>query len=329
MYKIIGGDQKVYGPVTADELWRWIAESRLNGQSLVQVEGAADWRALSTFPEFAEALRTQTGAPPLAAAATPQISDEAWTAQILARQPQLQIGRCLALSGRLLLSNFGLFFGATCVAWLIGLACRFIPLIGYFVEWAMGGVLYGGLYLVILKRIRGQPASISDLFAGFSSRFGQLLLVGFLTSLLMYLGLACCLVLPGLYLLVAWTFSVPLVADRGLEFWSAMELSRKVATRVWFELFALIVLLFLPFIAVSSFALVRISMTVTSAIWDLFSSGLPDPEHLWRMSVHLTRVVFPLWMLPRIALLLNLPFAMGALMYAYEDLFGTRTAPTA
>jgi hypothetical protein len=28
-------------------------------------------------------------------------------------------------------------------------------------------------------------------------------------------------------------------------------------------------------------------------------------------------------------LLLNLPFALGALMYAYESLFGTRTPPTA
>jgi hypothetical protein len=28
-------------------------------------------------------------------------------------------------------------------------------------------------------------------------------------------------------------------------------------------------------------------------------------------------------------LLLNLPFAVGALMYAYEDLFGARTAPSA
>jgi len=31
----------------------------------------------------------------------------------------------------------------------------------------------------------------------------------------------------------------------------------------------------------------------------------------------------------KVVLLLNLPFALGALMYAYESLFGTRTAPTA
>ncbi len=117
MYKIIGGDQKVYGPVTGDDLRRWIAESRLNGQSLIQAEGATEWRPLSAFPEFAEALRAQTGQPPLAGAAAPAVSAEVWTAQVLARQPQVQIGRCLSLSWRLVMSNFGLFFGATFLAW--------------------------------------------------------------------------------------------------------------------------------------------------------------------------------------------------------------------
>ena len=71
------------------------------------------------------------------------------------------------------------------------------------------------------------------MFAGFSFGFVQLMLAGFLTGLLTMIGLACCLVLPGLYLFVAWVFSVPLVADKRLEFWSAMELSRKTVTRVW------------------------------------------------------------------------------------------------
>ena len=42
------------------------------------------------------------------------------------------------------------------------------------------------------------------------------------------------------------TFSVPLVADKQMEFWSGMELSRKVVTRVWFQIFALVLVAFLP-----------------------------------------------------------------------------------
>ena len=53
MYKIIGADQKQYGPVSADEMRQWIKEGRVNAQTLVQMEGQTDWRPLSSFPEFA------------------------------------------------------------------------------------------------------------------------------------------------------------------------------------------------------------------------------------------------------------------------------------
>ena|SRR5438093_207040 len=66
MYKIIGADQKEYGPVTVDELRKWITEGRANGQTLACIEGGA-WKPLSTFPEAAEALRaaSASGTPPL------------------------------------------------------------------------------------------------------------------------------------------------------------------------------------------------------------------------------------------------------------------------
>lgn len=67
-YKVIGGDLKQYGPVSAEDLRKWIADGRLNAQSLVQLHGDIEWKQLSSFPEFAEALagRPATlGAPPL------------------------------------------------------------------------------------------------------------------------------------------------------------------------------------------------------------------------------------------------------------------------
>ena len=70
MYRIIGGDQKEYGPVTAEQLRQWITEGRLSGQSLVQAEGDGEWKPLSTFPEFADALRPQAGQASLAGQAS-------------------------------------------------------------------------------------------------------------------------------------------------------------------------------------------------------------------------------------------------------------------
>lgn len=55
MYKIIGADQKEYGPVTGDQIRQWIADGRVNGQTPAQAEGAPEWKPLSGFPEFADA----------------------------------------------------------------------------------------------------------------------------------------------------------------------------------------------------------------------------------------------------------------------------------
>ena len=87
MYKIIGGDGKAYGPVEAEQLRRWIAEGRLNASSLAQREGATEWLALGSFPEFVDALQTRErpyqAVPP--GAPVPPGVREAWKAEVLAR----------------------------------------------------------------------------------------------------------------------------------------------------------------------------------------------------------------------------------------------------
>lgn len=55
MYKIIGTDGKQYGPVNADMIRRWQAENRVNAQTLIQAEGAVEWKPLNAFPEFSGA----------------------------------------------------------------------------------------------------------------------------------------------------------------------------------------------------------------------------------------------------------------------------------
>lgn len=69
MYKIVGGNQKEYGPVTADEVVQWIAEKRANRQTQALLIGSESWRPLGEFPEFADALERCCG--PLAAALPP------------------------------------------------------------------------------------------------------------------------------------------------------------------------------------------------------------------------------------------------------------------
>ncbi|MDB6122596.1 MAG: hypothetical protein JWQ71_1589 [Pedosphaera sp.] len=71
MYRIIGADQKEYGPVNADQIRQWIATSRANASTKVQPEGSTEWKPLSEFPEFADALSTSNPLPSFSASAQP------------------------------------------------------------------------------------------------------------------------------------------------------------------------------------------------------------------------------------------------------------------
>lgn len=65
-YTIIGGDGKQYGPIAEGDLRKWIAEGRLNGQSLAKGEGDAEFRPLSAFPELADAFAAPPPPPGIA-----------------------------------------------------------------------------------------------------------------------------------------------------------------------------------------------------------------------------------------------------------------------
>jgi hypothetical protein len=327
MYKIIGGDRKEYGPVSADEVQHWISEGRLNGQSMAWVEGSTEWRPLASFPEFTEALGAQVGsAVPPPGTPMPPVSAEMWTAQMLAREPRVKPLECIALSWNLLKRNFGLLFTASFLVWLVSTVSGFVPF-GGFLYTALKGVFYGGLYLVFLNTIRGKPTGVADVFSGFNIAFVHLVLAALLSWLLSFLFL-CCLIVPGVYLFVAWTFAVPLVADRRLEFWSAMELSRKVVSRVWFEIFGLLLLAFLPAILTFMFVEIKVSATMYSAFRDIFEAGRPDFNRIMALMYQIAKTNIGLFLFLKLIVLLNFPFAVGALMYAYENLFGTRTERT-
>jgi hypothetical protein len=74
MYKILGGDGKEYGPVSADTLRGWVNEGRANAQTQVQADGATGWTALGMVPEFADLFSAPVapvGAPPLSGSVPP------------------------------------------------------------------------------------------------------------------------------------------------------------------------------------------------------------------------------------------------------------------
>ncbi len=69
MYKIIGADQKEYGPISAEQLRQWIAEGRANARTVVSCDGGPS-QPLDSFPEFAGLTPLDAPAPPAAGAAS-------------------------------------------------------------------------------------------------------------------------------------------------------------------------------------------------------------------------------------------------------------------
>ncbi len=63
MYRIIGSDQKEYGPIPATQIRQWITEARLNRLTRVKVEGETEWKTLGALPEFDDAFGILPTAP--------------------------------------------------------------------------------------------------------------------------------------------------------------------------------------------------------------------------------------------------------------------------
>lgn len=320
-YTIIGGDQKEYGPVTADDVRLWIADGRLNEHSLAKAEGDAEFRPLGKIPEFAGAFSTSAGTGSPAAFSS--------SADWLERDYDLDIGGCISRGWELVKSNMNVLFVGTLVYILIegavgGLAQ--IPLIGALFSIAnfiITGPLIGGVFYLFIRAIRREPAEVGDVFSGFRRAFGQLFLGVFIQGLLVGLFLIPFIVvlavkmfplmgqlrqlhsgtppdaetiqaiksvlfttlpvaflcaIPATYFSVCWKFTLPLIVDKQMNFWTAMKTSRKMVTKHWWLIFGLIILI----------SLVNLAGFCACCVGMLFT----------------------------------IPIGIAALMFAYETIFG-------
>ncbi|MGH8025002.1 MAG: GYF domain-containing protein [Limisphaerales bacterium] len=199
MYKIVGGDGQEYGPVTDEDLRKWIAEGRLNADSLSKTESDANYRPLSTFAEFAEALRTAAAAFGVPLPPAPAVD---WSS----RDYELDIGGCISRGWVLFKDNAGLLFGSSilCLLLIVFVSALLGAVFGAVLLAAVSreaqqtvsfqlsrdfvsriitslffGPLFAGLYYIFIQTMRGRLAAVAGLFEGFHRMFLHLFL-GFL-----------------------------------------------------------------------------------------------------------------------------------------------------
>jgi uncharacterized membrane protein len=135
----------------------------------------------------------------------------------------------------------GGFIGFSLVYVVILLILYIIPLLGWLLFFAVSPALIMGNFVVSARLLQGQTPGFRDFFTGFHF-FLPLLLLSLVTSTLITIGLAL-LLIPGIYLAVAYLFAACLVIDRRLDFWPAMELSRRTVNPLWFGIFTFMLLL--------------------------------------------------------------------------------------
>lgn len=146
--------------------------------------------------------------------------------------------------------------------------------------------LGAGFYFVSFQIARSRPKNFSDFFNGFK-KFLPLFLTSLVSGIFIFLGLIA-LIIPGIYLAVAYMFAQLFVIDKNMNFWSAMETSRQLISKRWFSFlilsFALGLLVLAGFLLLGVGALVTIPLStcvLAAAYEDIVGLNSVAEESSW------------------------------------------------
>lgn len=114
--------------------------------------------------------------------------------------------------------------------------------------------LMAGIFMMCLTHLKGEQVTFGLLF-GYTHKFLPLLGAAILMNIMVTLGFVL-LIIPGIYLMIAYLLAIPLVIDKDLGPWEALEVSRKAITKNWFTFFGLyIVMTLILFLSLIPFGL--------------------------------------------------------------------------
>lgn len=260
------------GPVDDAGLYALAAAGKLTNETLVWREGMPDWRP------FGEVRHGLTVMPPEPGAAPGGVVTEH---EVLEREYRIDVGGALDRGWKTFTDNAGVTLGTIIlvgIVFMVGAIFsaalrRHIPFSNVPIAIFFSGPLWAGYSWFSLKLVRGEPAGVSDGFAGFTGKYPQLALffivqfiinfvclvplfvlavvTGVLAAVMghhsvqdMALGLLFGLGFGGLltfcaliYINTLWNYTVLLVMDKNYGFWAAMQLSRRMVSRRWWMTF--------------------------------------------------------------------------------------------
>jgi len=160
---------------------------------------------------------------------------------IVSQTGEINISRWITNGWDLVMNDFGNFLLLSFI-YIVLLTVAFST---WIIGLILAGPLTAGFFYIILNRIRGKEFYIGDIAKGFEV-FVAAVLADILISVFISIGFAF-LIIPGIIISAIYMFAFPLIIEKRMDFWQAMETSRKMVTRNLFELsiFMLVLYIFL------------------------------------------------------------------------------------
>ena len=101
--------------------------------------------------------------------------------------------------------------------------------------------MFIGIHIMGMRHAENKSVSAGSIF-GYFDKIPSVFLCYIIMTIMVLLG-TMLLILPGIYLMIAYMFAIPLVVEKNMSAWQALEVSRKALTRKWFPMFGLLILI--------------------------------------------------------------------------------------
>ena len=259
-YFLIGTDGRQYGPLSDTDIRIFLSDGRASRYSRARRDSEAQWLPLREMPEFEEQTR-----PPHLSGSTPGSADAPGADLSVPSPVDSQTGGpsrldpilCFRLAWSLVTRDFFSLGGWTLLAVITISAITLIPRIGVFAGVLVNNLLWSGLYVLYLRRIRGHGTRLDDVTEAVRPVATRIILAGLVQPLLtapllvaareaaaantaVSLAVLVVIFIPCVYLIVGYIFVLPLIVDRHLTVWQAMETSRRAVHHQWFPTLGLL-----------------------------------------------------------------------------------------
>jgi len=191
--------------------------------------------------------------------------------ELINRDYEIRVSEWLKAGWEIFKKDAGISIAFAVVAAICFVLLSSVPFAGFLIYYPV----LAGFIIVSLMFFRNETVGFTNYLWGFR-HFLPLLVFTVVSSVFITIGIFL-LVVPGIYLTVAYLFAAHLIVEKNIDFWPAMEISRKKVNKHWFGMFGFCLVITLINIAgcipvfLGLFITIPLSVCmITAAYRDLF-----------------------------------------------------------